>query len=277
VARVERLREVLVHPLVEVAMTYMVVISVAIAVIDYSMGIPERLREDVYLVDGAIVSILALDFIVRALLSGQPLKYVARNAYEIPALIPLYLLALVEGIPSIAGLVRLLRLLRLARLVLLATRGPTFLRALLESARRLQLITIIGLLALTVVTSAFLAYIVESPSSSSNIKSMWDALWWALATVTTVGYGDVVPETQAGRVIGAITMVVGIGAYSAFVGMLAATITQVAQTRREPIDMIRSRLEKLEELDEEELEELLDEIKRMWKSKKAERASRKHV
>jgi len=269
VARIEGLREVLVHPLVEVAMTYLVVISVAIAVIDYTMGVPERLRGDVYLVDAAIVSILALDFTVRALLSGQPLRYAARNAYEIPALIPLYFFVVVESIPSIAGLVRLLRLLRLVRLVLLATRGSLFLRALLESARRLQFTTIVGVLALTVITSAFLAYIVESPASNSNIKSFWDALWWALATVTTVGYGDVVPESQAGRVIGAITMIVGIGAYSAFIGMLAATLTQVAQARRGSIDTIKSKLERLEELDEGELEELLEEIRREWKNRKA--------
>jgi Ion channel. len=156
-------------------------------------------------------------------------------------------------------------MLRLLRLTLLFLRGSAIARALLEASRTLQFSTIVGVLALTTLTSAFTFYIVESAGGSGGVKSFWDSLWWALATVTTVGYGDIVPETPAGRVIGAITMLVGIGVYSAFIGLVAATLTQISRAQGNPeLEDIKSRIDRLESLNERELEELVGSIKRRW-------------
>ncbi|MCC6044869.1 MAG: potassium channel family protein [Desulfurococcaceae archaeon] len=260
-----RVREVMSHPLVEIAMAYAVIISVIIVLVDYTMPLRDDLRMQLYTVDAIVVLLLLLDLAVRALRSGSPLRYLASNWYEIPALTPLYAFAIIEQVPSIAGLVRLLRMLRLLRLTLLFLRGSAIARALLEASRTLQFSTVVGVLALTTLTSAFTFYIVESAGGSGSVKSFWDSLWWALATVTTVGYGDIVPETPAGRVIGAITMLVGIGVYSAFIGLVAATLTQVSRAQRDPeLEDIKSRIDRLESLSERELEELVDSIKRRW-------------
>jgi voltage-gated potassium channel len=260
-----RVGEVTSHPLVEIAMAYAVIVSVVIALIDYTTPLGGDLRRQLYTVDAIVVLLLLLDLVVRALRSGSPLGYLASNWYEIPALIPLYAFAMVEQIPSLAGLIRLLRMLRLLRLTLLFLRGSTIARALLEAARTLRFSTIVGVLALTTLTSAFIFYVVESAGGSGSVKSFWDSLWWALATITTVGYGDVVPETPAGRVIGAVTMLVGIGVYSAFIGLVAATLTQISRAQRDPeLEDIKSKVDRLESLSERELEELVDSIKRRW-------------
>ncbi len=263
---VRRVREVVVHPLVEVAMAYLVFISVVVAVVDYAMPLGEDLRRQLYTVDLLVVLVLLAELLVRALRSGSPVTYIAYNVYEIPALIPLYVFAMVEHIPSIAGLVRLLRVLRLLRLILLFARGSAIVNAVAEAARRMQFSTVLGILALTVVTSAFTVYIVELASGSSSIKSFWDSLWWALATVTTVGYGDVVPETWVGRVIGAFTMLVGIGIYSAFAGLIAATLAQLSRTGE--VEEIKSKLDRLGELDEREFEELVESLREKWRRAK---------
>jgi voltage-gated potassium channel len=260
-----RVREVMSHPLVEIAMAYAVIISVIIVLVDYTMPLRDDLRMQLYTIDAIVVLLLLLDLAVRALRSGSPLMYLASNWYEIPALIPLYAFAMIEQVPSIAGLVRLLRLLRLLRLTLLFLRGSAIARALLEASRTLQFSTVLGVLALTTLTSSFTFYIVESAGGSGSVKSFWDSLWWALATVTTVGYGDIVPETPTGRVIGAITMLVGIGVYSAFIGLVAATLTQISRAQRDPeLEDIKSKVDRLESLSERELEELVDSIKRRW-------------
>lgn len=262
------LGEVLVHPLVEISMVYLVVTSIAIAILDYTTPLRGDLRGLLYTVDALIVSILLVDLLVRAILSGNPRAYLTRNIYEIPALVPLYVFHLIEAIPSIAGLIRVLRLLRLVRLVLLVTRGSRMARVLVSVARGLQFTTIAGILALTVFTSAFVTYVAEVSGGSSSIRSFWDSLWWALTTVTTVGYGDVVPETQIGRFVGALTMIVGIGVYSAFIGLVAATLTRVAQAREEGSRSLCSKLENLENVSEEELEKLLEDIRRTWESRR---------
>jgi voltage-gated potassium channel len=80
---------------------------------------------------------------------------------------------------------------------------------------------------------------------NANIKSLADALWWAVVTTTTVGYGDVSPVTGEGRLIAVGLMVVGIG----FIGIFTATITsfflQPAQTSEE-LETLEDRLKRIE-------------------------------
>ena len=60
---------------------------------------------------------------------------------------------------------------------------------------------------------------------ASNIKSAEDAIWWALVTVTTVGYGDKFPVTTEGRIIGVALMFVGVGLFGTFTGYVASWFT----------------------------------------------------
>lgn len=106
---------------------------------------------------------------------------------------------------------RVLRVIAtLARLVVVAQRGR---------AERLMVTTVISALALTVVGAAAVLN-AERLSADANITTYPDALWWALATVTTVGYGDYYPTTGDGRLIATVLMIVGIGV----VGTVTASV-----------------------------------------------------
>ena len=85
---------------------------------------------------------------------------------------------------------------------------------------------VIGL-ALTFVGLAFVGAIVMRIADPDDFPSLGLAIWWALQTVTTVGYGDVVPETVVGRVIGSIEMVIGIS----FIAFLTAGVTSTVIQR----------------------------------------------
>ena len=85
---------------------------------------------------------------------------------------------------------------------------------------------VIGL-ALTFVGLAFVGAIVIRIVDPDNFPSLGLAIWWALQTVTTVGYGDVVPTTTVGRVIGGIEMVIGIS----FIAFLTAGVTSMVIQR----------------------------------------------
>jgi voltage-gated potassium channel len=82
-------------------------------------------------------------------------------------------------------------------------------------------------LALTFVGLAFVGAIVIRIVDPDNFPSLGLAIWWALQTVTTVGYGDVVPTTAVGRVIGGIEMVIGIS----FIAFLTAGVTSIVIQR----------------------------------------------
>ncbi len=88
-----------------------------------------------------------------------------------------------------------------------------------------------------------------------DFDGLGDAMWWALQTVTTVGYGDVVPEHVAGRLIGAALMLQGIGLLTVITASVTATLIEQARRRRqaEPeavmakLERIESRLEAIEQ------------------------------
>jgi len=99
---------------------------------------------------------------------------------------------------------RLLRLLRFFRLGLLGGRALVAARTLFSPAGLRYVVVVV--LLFVVVAGSSVAMV-----DSEDVGSIWDGVWWALATVTTVGYGDVVPRSVAGRAVAAVVMLVGIG------------------------------------------------------------------
>jgi len=110
-------------------------------------------------------------------------------------------------------LVRLVRLLRLLRLGVILGRAVQAERAL-TSGDALRLVAIITVFVV-VVSGA-----VESVIDTGDFHSLWDGIWWAVVTVTTVGYGDIAVKSVGGRIVAMIVMLVGIG----FLSVLTATI-----------------------------------------------------
>ncbi len=72
----------------------------------------------------------------------------------------------------------------------------------------------------TIVIGSFVIFSVESPHPNSQINSMLDAVWWTVATVTTVGYGDIVPVTDTGKIVAIFYMFFGIGVLAIFLSVV---------------------------------------------------------
>ncbi len=79
----------------------------------------------------------------------------------------------------------------------------------------------LGLAGLTWLTSAAAFTVAEDVGDGGRIGSFYDALWWSSTTITTVGYGDVYPVTAVGRMVGVVTMVVGISAFAVVTAKVA--------------------------------------------------------
>ena len=87
--------------------------------------------------------------------------------------------------------------------------------------------------AAVIIIGTLLIYFVESPHENSQINSYLDAAWWTIATVTTVGYGDVFPVTVAGRILAGITALTSIGLVAMPAGIMAAAFSNAFQELRQ--------------------------------------------
>lgn len=131
----------------------------------------------------------------------------------------------------------LLRLFRLFRVLRLAKLGR-FSRAwsLINEAiysRRFELLLTVFLAQMALLTAATLMYIVEGSVQPDKFGSIPRSLWWAIVTLSTIGYGDVFPTTVPGKILAGVTAIVGIGLIAAPTGILAAAFSDAAQRHRE--------------------------------------------
>ncbi len=138
---------------------------------------------------------------------------------------------------TLLRMVRALRILRLARL----GRFSIALRHLAEAFadRRYELLVGTCSAGLLLLFAATALYAVEGGVQPEAFGSIPRALWWAVATLTTVGYGDVVPITALGRVLAAVTALAGIAVIAVPTGIIAAAFTDVIRAARE--DALRRR------------------------------------
>lgn len=108
----------------------------------------------------------------------------------------------------------------------------------------------VGLIVATATVLAFTAAVIVRIVDPA-IGTFGDALWWAVATVTTVGYGDVVPESTTGRIVGAALMLTGIGLIPLITSVVVSIlVTQRTREAREAeLDNLNKVLERLDELE----------------------------
>jgi len=118
---------------------------------------------------------------------------------------------------------RLLRIFRLLRLFKLMRYSPALasLGSVLYSERRALLATLIIMLGLSSFAATIMYYL-ERHIQPEAFGTIPHALWWALATLTTVGYGDIVPLTWAGRLFGGVVMIFGVCMYALPIGIIAS-------------------------------------------------------
>lgn len=116
------------------------------------------------------------------------------------------------------------------------------------------LIKLILLAGLVVLLGTFLMFGVESNEPNSEIKTLEDALWWCIATVTTVGYGDVVPVSDLGRFVAMAYMGFGI----AMITILLSTITTRFYKKRFEATQEKTNKEELNQFEKELMQKLLD-------------------
>ncbi len=192
------------------------------------------------LFDGISVIIFTVEYLVRLWVSpehplyrGMP-PWRARLRFARTPLMIIDLLAIVPFyLSQLLGMdLRVLRIFRLLRFLKLARYSPALagIAGVIASEWR-ALVGAVVVMAGIMIISASLIYLVEGPVQPDVFGTVPLAMWWAVTTLTTVGYGDVVPVTALGKVIGAIVMMTGLATFALPVGIIATGFSQEVHRR----------------------------------------------
>lgn len=176
-------------------------------------------RNNILLIDLAVVLVFLADWLVALIRAPNRRRYVRRAWWEILGMVPLYV--------SSAGVLRLLRLLRIFRVLRAISRVHYLIERTRLVARDSNLLPLAVASTSITVVGATLVWFVEQDAPESGMRHLSEALWWAVVTVTTVGYGDVTPVTTIGRGVAIVLMVTGIGT----IGLLASQVSSALITR----------------------------------------------
>jgi voltage-gated potassium channel len=178
--------------------------------------------------------LFSLEYLLRLLCAEQPLRY-ARSFFGI--------VDFLSSIPPLVGLganqsrylavIRILRLLRVFRILKLGLylREANLLRAALIASRRKILVFLLTMVTLVVIIGS-LMYVIEG--EAGGFTSIPVGIYWAIVTITTVGYGDVAPVTVLGRIAASAVMLLGYSIIAVPTGIITAEIRQAARSGPQP-------------------------------------------
>ncbi len=182
-----------------------------------------------------IWAVFALEFAV--ILVVAPRKVAALRAHWLDVAVVIVTTPLFGQFLSSLRFVRFARLLRLLRVGVIVSRA-------IQAERRLTTAGTFRLVALMTVFIATIAGAAQATFDAKDFPTIWDGTWWAVVTMTTVGYGDFYPKHVSGQVIGIIVMLVGIG----FLSVLTATVAShfVRSERSPEVQEISETLQRIE-------------------------------
>jgi voltage-gated potassium channel len=210
----------------DVLLIFSILVSVAAVMLD-SMG-PVRMLHGslLYGVEWFFTLLFSIEYFLRLLCVGRPLKYAVSfyGIVDLLAIIPTYVSLILPGSQYllVIRILRILRIFRILKLVPYLGEAQLLVKALRASGRKIA-VFLYTVLTLVVIFGS-LMYVIES--EASGFTSIPRSIYWAIVTLTTVGYGDISPQTGLGQVLASMIMILGYGIIAVPTGIVTVEMSQ---------------------------------------------------
>ena len=216
----------------DIALIVTILLSTAIVLLESVAPIRAEYGSLLRISEWTITILFTIEYILRILCVGRPLKYVTSfyGIIDLLAILPTYLEVLLPGSHYLM-VIRILRILRVFRILKLAKflrEGHIVVTALRASRRKIALFLFTVLTLVVIIGS--LMYLIEG--EKNGFTSIPKAIYWAIVTLTTVGYGDIAPQTPFGQFLAAIVMIMGYGIIAVPTGIVSVELSEATKQRK---------------------------------------------
>lgn len=209
---------------------FLILVSLVSFTIDTLPGLSAATRQTLDIIEALTVGIFTLEYALRIIAAERRLKFIFSfyGLVDLIAILPFYIASGLD-LRSVR-IVRLLRLVRIFKLFRYNQATRRFQRAFLIAREELVLFGFVALI--TLYLSAVGIYYFEHEAQPEQFKSVIHSLWWALTTLTTVGYGDMFPITAGGKFFTFLVLMVGLGIVAVPTGLIASALTQAREEEK---------------------------------------------
>ena len=210
-----------------------ILLSISITIFDSMFNSIPWLQTTLYVLEGFFTFFFTLEYIARVYCSPEPKKYIFSffGIIDLLATLPPYLSFFVVNARYMMTIrmFRLIRVFRVFKLFNFMSEGNMLLRSLQMSMKKILVFFLF--VVILIVTLGTVMYMFESNVPDSKFSSIPQSIYWAAMTMTTVGYGDITPVTDAGRFFATVVMVLGYTIIAVPTGIVSATFIDETQKR----------------------------------------------
>ena len=213
----------------DVALIWSIIFSVAIVIIESVHSIRDAYGDILYGIEWFFTILFTIEYILRLISVKRPVNYATSffGIVDLLAILPTYLSIFVPGSQSLLTIraLRLLRIFRVFKLTHFTREARTIMAALRASGRKIG-VFISAVLAIVVITGSVM-YVIEG--EKNGFVDIPTSIYWAIVTLTTVGYGDISPHTPMGKALASFLMIIGYGIIAVPTGIVTVELSQATK------------------------------------------------
>lgn len=216
----------------DVALIWLIICSVLLVVLDSVESINANYGRELYIAEWIFTLIFSTEYVLRIIAVKKPLGYMVSffGVVDLLSILPTYLSLFFPGAQALQA-IRIFRLLRIFRIFKLGVYlGEADMLSSALRASRHKIIVFLTFILATVITVGSLMYVIEGPTN--GFTSIPVSIYWAIVTMTTVGYGDIAPRTAFGQILASMIMIAGYAIIAIPTGIVTTEIARATSNKK---------------------------------------------
>ena len=218
--------------LFDVTLIVLIILSVIAVMLDSVKAIRIEYGEILYIIEWTFTILFSIEYLLRLYCVGRSMKYAASfyGIVDLLAILPTFISLVLPGSQFliVIRILRVLRIFRVLKIVQYIGEAKQLKQALIASRRKITVFLFVVLTMAVVVGS--LIYLIEG--EKNGFTSIPKGIYWAIVTLTTVGYGDISPQTGVGQLLAAMLMIMGYGIIAVPTGIVTVEMGNLKKDKK---------------------------------------------